>query len=76
MAGEKDRVKGAWDEAKGKVKEAVGDVTKNRSLQAEGVADQVKGKARKTVGTGKDAIDEALDRDDASRAEQGGDSRS
>lgn len=61
MAGEKDKAKGIWDETKGKVKEAVGDATDDRSLQAKGVADQVKGKARKAVGKGKEAVDEVAD---------------
>jgi uncharacterized protein YjbJ (UPF0337 family) len=62
MAGEKDKAKGTWNEAKGKAKKAIGDATDNRSLEAEGVFDQAKGKAQKAVGKGKDAVEDAVDR--------------
>jgi uncharacterized protein YjbJ (UPF0337 family) len=63
MAGEGDKAKGTWNEAKGKVKEGVGDATDNRSLQAEGLGDQVKGKAQRVKGEVKDEVDDALDDD-------------
>ena len=43
---DKNRVEGAWDKAKGAVKEGVGKVTGDNKLQAEGKADKVKGKVR------------------------------
>jgi uncharacterized protein YjbJ (UPF0337 family) len=43
------------DEAKGRVKEAVGDLTGDKDLQREGKVDQASGKA-------KDAIDDASDK--------------
>jgi uncharacterized protein YjbJ (UPF0337 family) len=55
MAGEGDRLEGAWDKAKGKAKEAVGDATDNHDLEAEGKKDQVKGKAKEVLGHAKDA---------------------
>lgn len=64
MAGEKERAKGTWNDAKGKVKEGVGDATDDRSLHAKGVVDQAKGKAQKAIGKGKDAVEEAIDRSD------------
>jgi uncharacterized protein YjbJ (UPF0337 family) len=63
MGGSEDRAAGTWDEAKGKVKEGVGDATDNRSLEAEGLGDQVKGKAQRVKGEVKDEVDDALDDD-------------
>jgi len=57
MAGERDRTEGTWDKAKGKLKEAAGDVTDDRDLEAEGKRDQVKGDAEKAVGHAKDAAE-------------------
>jgi uncharacterized protein YjbJ (UPF0337 family) len=57
MDGERDKTEGTWDKAKGKVKEAVGDVTNDRDLETEGRRDQVKGDAEKAVGHAKDAAE-------------------
>ncbi|MCM3514480.1 CsbD family protein [Nocardioides sp. P86] len=43
-----DKVKNAAEDALGKAKEVVGDVTGNDSLKAEGKADQTKASAKKT----------------------------
>jgi uncharacterized protein YjbJ (UPF0337 family) len=51
---DKDRVKGAIDDAAGRVKRQVGEWTGDTRTQAEGAAQQVKGKAEKAVGTLKD----------------------
>jgi len=58
------------DEAKGRVKETVGDATDDERLESEGKADQVKGNAKQAWGNAKDAmerakesVEEALDRD-------------
>jgi uncharacterized protein YjbJ (UPF0337 family) len=45
-----DRVEGAVDRAKGRLKDAGGAVTGDRSLQAEGRADQVKGTLKEKKG--------------------------
>lgn len=45
-----DRVEGAADKAKGRLKDAGGAVTGNRSLQAEGRGDQVKGTVKEKKG--------------------------
>ena len=47
--------KGMLDKAKGAVKEAVGKVTGNEKLQAEGKADKAAGAAHETAGDVKDA---------------------
>ena len=56
---DKDRVKGAGQNLRGKVKEAAGKVTGDSKLKAEGKADQVAGKVRNAVGGVKDAIRDA-----------------
>ncbi len=51
-----DRIEGAAKQAGGNIKEAVGKVTGDEKLQAEGKADQVEGKVQNTVGGVKDAL--------------------
>jgi uncharacterized protein YjbJ (UPF0337 family) len=46
----KNEIKGGVDQAKGKVKQAVGAVTNNPRLKAEGQADEVVGKVESAVG--------------------------
>ena len=53
---DKDRVEGAAEQAKGKVKEVAGKVTGDSKTEAEGKADQVGGKVQNTVGGIKDTI--------------------
>ena len=59
---DKDRVEGAFEQAKGAVKEAAGKVTGDQKLQAEGKADKVAGKAQSTVGGVKDTARDALNK--------------
>ncbi len=59
---DKDRIEGAAKQAKGAVKDAVGKVTGDSKLQAEGKADKVEGKVQNTVGGMKDKVREALDK--------------
>jgi uncharacterized protein YjbJ (UPF0337 family) len=56
---DKDRVEGAARQAKGAVKEAVGKVTGDQKLQAEGKADKAAGKVQNAVGGVKDSLREA-----------------
>ena len=58
---DKNRVEGAWDQAKGSVKETTGKVIGDDKLQAEGMADKAKGKAESAVGGAKDAVRDAVD---------------
>ena len=58
---DKDRIKGAANEAKGAVKKAVGEATGSERLEAEGHADTVKGKVQGAVGRTKDAARDAVD---------------
>jgi uncharacterized protein YjbJ (UPF0337 family) len=52
---DKDRIKGAANQGKGKLKDVAGKATGDTKTEAEGKADQVKGKAQSTVGGLKDA---------------------
>jgi uncharacterized protein YjbJ (UPF0337 family) len=47
---EKEQVKGVGQQIKGKVKEEVGDLTDNRSLEIEGKLDKGLGRVREDVG--------------------------
>lgn len=52
----KDKAKGTLHEVKGKLKEKVGQVTKNRKMQAEGLGEKLGGKARKKIGQVEKAV--------------------
>jgi uncharacterized protein YjbJ (UPF0337 family) len=58
-----DRIKGAGDQAKGKIKEGAGKLTGDEKLKNEGKIDQAKGKVENAVGGAKDKVREALDND-------------
>jgi uncharacterized protein YjbJ (UPF0337 family) len=51
------------DEAKGRVEEAVGDLTGDKDLQREGKVDQASGKAKDAIDKASDAAKDKLDRD-------------
>ena len=53
---DKDRVEGAAEQAKGKVKEVAGKVTGDSKLEGEGKANQVSGKIKNTIGGIKDTL--------------------
>jgi uncharacterized protein YjbJ (UPF0337 family) len=53
---DKDRVKGSFEQAKGKIKEVAGKVTGDAKLESEGKADQVAGKVQNAVGGLKDTL--------------------
>ena len=53
---DKDRVKGAAHQAKGAVKEKVGQVTGDSKIEAEGKADKAAGKVQNAIGGLKDAV--------------------
>jgi uncharacterized protein YjbJ (UPF0337 family) len=61
MAGERDRTVGAWDKAKGQVKETAGKAVNDGDLEAEGKRDQVKGDVEKAVGKVKGAAKDVKD---------------
>ena len=52
---------GEADQMKGKAKEAVGDLTGNKDLKAEGEADRRAGEAKEEVGKAKDKVEEVIE---------------
>lgn len=56
-----DKVKNQAEEAKGKIKERVGDMTDNERLEAEGMADKAKANAKQAAEHAKDAADDMGD---------------
>jgi uncharacterized protein YjbJ (UPF0337 family) len=65
----KDQMKGKIDNLKGRVKEALGAASGDKSTQAEGLGERVKGAAQEKYGDAKDAIsrDTSTDDDEATR---------
>jgi uncharacterized protein YjbJ (UPF0337 family) len=53
---DKDRIKGSAKQAKGALKEAIGKVTGDAKLEAEGKRDKVSGKIQNAVGGLKDTL--------------------
>ncbi len=56
----RETVKGNWNQLKGKLKEAWGDLTDDELKQAEGNRDQFVGLVQKKYGKAKDAISKQL----------------
>ena len=52
-----------WDETKGRVKEAVGDLTEDDDMKREGKMDKAAGKTKDAVDRAADKVKEKLDRD-------------
>ncbi len=52
---------GQFDQAKGKIKQAAGDLTGDDDLKAEGEYDEKAGKVKEVVGDVKDKVDDAVD---------------
>ncbi len=55
---------GSADEAKGRVKEAIGDLTDDDDLQREGKVDKVAGKVKDMVDDVKDKVQDTIGGDD------------
>jgi len=53
---DKDRIEGAAEQAKGKIKEIAGKLSGDAKLEGEGKADQVAGKIQNTIGGIKDTL--------------------
>ncbi len=58
---DKNRITGAADKLKGSVKQGVGEMTGDTSMEAEGHADKAQGSAKGTLGKVKDGIRDAID---------------
>ena len=54
---------GTVDEAKGRVKEAAGDLTGNQELKDEGKVDRASGKVKDKVGDAADSVKDAIRKD-------------
>jgi len=61
------KAEGVFDQAKGKVKQAIGETFNNQGLANEGAADQVKGHAKEVWGNVKDTA-RSIGHDDATEA--------
>ncbi len=55
---DKDRIKGAAQQAKGAIKESAGKMTGDAKLESEGKADKLAGKVQNAVGGMKDKLRE------------------
>ena len=53
---------GKSDQVKGRAKEAVGDLTGDKDLKAEGTADRQAGEVKEKVGKVEEKVDEAIDK--------------
>lgn len=51
-----------FDQAKGKIKQAAGDLTDDRELRKEGQRDEQAGKVKEALGKAKDKLDDAVDK--------------
>jgi uncharacterized protein YjbJ (UPF0337 family) len=56
----KDEVHGKADQVKGRVKQAVGDLTKDEKLREEGAADEVAGDVEQAIGSGRRKVGDAV----------------
>ncbi|RJP79602.1 MAG: CsbD family protein [Desulfobacteraceae bacterium] len=54
----RDNVEGKLHQAKGKIKESVGKLFKNRDLEAEGTVENLDGKVQEKVGQLKKVVDD------------------
>jgi uncharacterized protein YjbJ (UPF0337 family) len=61
MGSGEDRMKGMADEAKGKAKQAWGDMTDDKETHAEGKRDEFKGEARQKMADVKDKAKDKID---------------
>jgi uncharacterized protein YjbJ (UPF0337 family) len=53
---------GEFDQAKGRVKQAAGDLTDDDELRREGKADEAGGKVKSALDDAKDTLDDAVDK--------------
>lgn len=66
QSGDRDRIEGTIEEAKGRVEQAAGALTDDDRMKAEGMLDEAKGRAQQFLGDIKDKVDDL--RDDAEQA--------
>jgi len=59
---DKDQIRGAVDQAKGTVKEAVGKKIGDRKIETEGVVDKLTGKVESAVGGAKETLRDVVNK--------------
>lgn len=57
----RDEMEGKWDQAKGRVKEEVGDAINDRDMEAEGRAERAGGEVEEGVGKARRKVGEAIE---------------
>ncbi len=57
-----DKIKGNWNELKGKLKQQYADLTDNDLLYVEGKEDELHGRLQKSLGKTKDEVNDIIDR--------------
>ena len=57
---DEDRLKGTGKQVSGSIKEALGKVTGDTTMQADGAAEKTAGKAQNTVGGAEDTVRDAV----------------
>lgn len=62
MSATTDKIKGHANEAIGKAKQGLGEVTGSDKLKGEGLAQEAKGDIQKGVGNAKEAVKDAADK--------------
>lgn len=62
MSATEDKIKGNWNELKGKLKQQYADLTDDDLKYAEGKEDELLGRIQKKTGESKDKIKETIDR--------------
>ncbi len=61
MSAVTDKIKGNWNEIKGKLKEEYGELTDNDLMYQEGMEDQLLGRIQKKTGQTKEQIKQFID---------------
>jgi uncharacterized protein YjbJ (UPF0337 family) len=61
MSSTTDKIKGATNEAVGKAKQGLGDMTGSDRMKGEGAVQEIKGKGQQALGDAKDAAKDAVD---------------
>ncbi|MDN4630592.1 CsbD family protein [Sphingomonas sp. PvP056] len=57
-----DRIEGAGKQVVGSIKEAIGKITGNRNIEAQGAAEKAAGKAQAELGEARSATRDTLDK--------------
>ena len=65
-----DKAKGLANEAIGKAKQGVGNLTNNDELKVKGAAQEVKGEAQQAQGKAKEALKDRIDEDETLQTRQ------